>query len=178
MLQLNFGKLDNEIIKTKVSEGVYSFRGVPYYYIEHVQDETSEYVLVYNIHSVDDEVPQKKYKIETVSKTIRGGTILSNTIKSMLPNNKKYKKVYEPPIFLANIIPLGTDTTTGAVGKGFFEREKDRVTITQKEGTKVIHGEYTGVFICLSNIKWIKSYTPLDSILQYYQRIKGDRINV
>ncbi|BCK59850.1 hypothetical protein [Staphylococcus phage vB_SauH_DELF3] len=177
-MQLPFGKFAKLNMKTGVSEGMYSFRGAPFYYIEHVQDETYEYASLYNKHSVDDEVRQKKYKIGTVSKTSRGGNILNAAIKSMLPNNKKYHKVYAPPIFLANLIRLGTDMTEAAVGKGSFEREKHRVTITQKEVAGVIHGEDTGVFICLQNPKWIKLYTPLDCILQYYQRIKGYRINV
>lgn len=178
-MNFNFSAFDDNSLAVRISEGVYYFNGTPYYFIEHVEEELSEYVIVYDIHDKGDtENPQKKYRVEPYQKTIPGGTPLSNLIKSMMPKRKYSKKIVEEPIFVANIIPLGTDTVTGKVGKGFFEREKDRTIHTQKEPIKVIHGKYTGIFIGLSSVKWNRTYTPLESVVEYCRRVKGGRLNV
>ena len=178
-MDFNFSAFDDSSLAMRVSEGVYYFNDVPYYFIEHVEEELSEYVIVYDIHDKDEkDNPQKKYRIEPYQKTIPGGTPLSNLIKSMMPQRKYPKKVVEDPIFVANIIPLGTDTITGKVGKGFFERDKDRPQYSEKEPMKIIHGKYTGIFIGLTSVKWNRTYTPLESVVEYCKRVKGDRLNV
>ena len=178
-MDFNFSAFDESSLAMRVSEGVYYFNDTPYYFIEHVEEELSEYVIVYDIHDKDEkDNPQKKYRIEPYQKTIPGGTPLSNLIKSMMPQRKYPKKVIEDPIFVANIIPLGTDTITGKVGKGFFERDKDRPQYSEKEPMKIIHGQYTGIFIGLTSVKWNRTYTPLESVVEYCKRVKGDRLNV
>ncbi|BDA82259.1 hypothetical protein [Staphylococcus phage vB_SsapH-Golestan-105-M] len=178
-MDFNFSAFDESSLAMRISEGVYYFNDTPYYFIEHVEEELSEYVIVYDIHDREEkENPQKKYRIESYQRTIPGGTPLSNLIKSMMPQRKYPKKVVDDPIFVANIIPLGVDTITGKTGKGFFERDRDRTIYSQKEPTKVVHGQYTGVFIGLTNVKWNRTYTPLESVVEYCKRVKGDRLNV
>lgn len=178
-MDFNFSAFDTGSLAMRISEGVYFFNDVPWYFVEHVEEEQTEYVIVYDIHDrLEKEHPQKKYKIVEHENTITAGTPLSNLIKSMIPKTNKTKKVEDEPLFVASVIPLGKDTVTGKTGKGFFERGKDRETRTEKEGLKIIHGDYTGIFIGLSNIKWNRTYTPLSSVVEYYHREKSNRINV
>lgn len=178
-MDFNFSAFDSPSIKMRVSIGAYYFDGKPVYIVEHIEEDLSEYVIVYNVHDVNNiDNPVKKYRIEEYRKTIPGGTTISNIIKSRLPKKVTPKKVEEEPIFIATVIPLGRDTVTGETGKGFFERQPDNKKMTQKDGIVVEHGKYTGVFIGLSNIKWFSSYTPLESVVEYYKKTKEDRLNV
>lgn len=178
-MDFSFNAFDNPAITMRVSVGAYYFDGKPVYIVEHIEEDLNEYVLVYEVHDSNEiENPIKAFTTKEVRKTIPGGTLISNLIKSRLPNKVSYKRVNKDPLFVSNIIPIGTDTVTGKTGKGFFERTPDRTVTTQKEGVKVINGTYTGVFITLSNIKWFKSYTPLESVVQYYKKQRDERINV
>lgn len=178
-MDFSFNAFDSPSITMRISVGAYYFDGRPVYIVEHVEEDLSEYVIVYNVHDTNEkENPIKAFTTKEIKKTIPGGTLVSNLIKSRLPNKVSYKRVDKDPVFISNIIPLGVDTVTGKTGKGFFERTPDKVITSQKEGVKVQHGQYTGVFIGLDNVKWFKSYTPLESVVQYYNKQKEDRINV
>ncbi|ANT44823.1 hypothetical protein HOR18_gp160 [Staphylococcus phage vB_SscM-1] len=176
-MNFDFSAFDDSSVKMRVSEGVYYFEDNPIYIVEHVEEDLHEYVMVYDVQEGTKE-PMKKFTTEPVNtRTIPGGTKLSDIIKSRIPPRIQYKKVIHEPIFVSNIIHMGTDTVTGKVGKGFFERAKDK-EILSESGRKVIPGAYTGIFIGLSNIEWRKSYTPLESVIENYRRQREDRINV
>lgn len=176
-MNFDFSAFDDSSIQMRISEGVYYFDDIPIYIVEHIEESLNEYVLVYDIQEGTEE-PVKKYSTRAVNtRTIPGGTRLSEIIKSRIPAKIQQKKIIEEPIFVANIIHMGTDTVTGKTGKGFFERTRDSVTLTEK-GRKVIPGDYTGIFIGLSNIKWRNSYTPIDSVVESYRQQKENRINV
>ncbi|AAX92366.1 hypothetical protein TwortDSMZ_163 [Staphylococcus phage Twort] len=178
-MDFSFTSFEDERIAMRISEGIYYFKEEPIYWIEHIEENSDEYVFVYAIQDKKEEKPQKAYKVEEVTKTLKGGTYLSNRIKSLIPVKKQYKKVYKEPLFVANIIPsgIGIDTITGRSGKGFFERQREE-RITTSKGVTVKGGDYTGVFITLENIKWNRSYTPLESVVEYYKQTKEGRINV
>lgn len=178
-MDLSFSSFSDSGITMKVSEGVYYFGNVPVYIVEHIQEQDSEYVLVYAVDSSykksGDAV--KKYRMESKIKTIQGGTTLSDAIKSKIPKKTVTRKIVDEPLFMANIISQGVDTVTGATGKGFFERQPDSTVLTSK-GQEYVPGKYTGVFITLSNIKWRSSYTPIESVIAYYNKQKVERDNV
>lgn len=178
-MDFSFTSFEDENIAMRISEGVYYFRDEPIYWVEHIEENNDEYVFVYGIHDKNEEKPQKAYRVEEVTKTLHGGTYLSNRIKSLMPTKKQYKKVYKDPLFIANVIPsgIGIDTVTGRSGKGFFERQREE-RVTTSKGITIKGGEYTGVFISLESVKWNRSYTPLDSIVQYYKATKESDINV
>ena len=176
-MNFDFSAFDDKSITMRISEGVYYFEDIPIYIVEHVEEDLSEYILVYDVQEGTEE-PMKKFTTMSVNThTIPGGTKLSNIIKSRIPPRIQYKKIISEPIFVSNIIHMGTDTVTGKVGKGFFERARDKEVLSES-GRKIIPGDYTGVFIGLSSIEWRKSYTPLDSVVETYRRQKEDRINV
>lgn len=176
-MNLSFSSF-NDNIKVRVNEGVYYFEGTPIYFIEHVEEDFGEFVLVYDIHDrKNTEKPEKKYHMEKHKPNIQGGTFLSNIIQDRIDKSTKtkYKRVVEEPIFIAQIIQLGIDTVTGKTGKGFFERRKDELIMSSK-GNYIKHGDYTGVFIGLESIKWIKSYTPLEDVIKQYKQQKEDNL--
>ena len=44
------------------------------------------------------------------------------------------------------------------------------------KGNYIKHGDYTGVFIGLESIKWLKSYTPLEDVIKQYKQQKEDNL--
>lgn len=176
-MNFDFSAFDDDSIKMRVSEGVYYFDNIPIYIVEHIEEDMHEYVMVYDIQEGMAE-PVKKYSTKSENtRTIPGGTKLSNIIKERVPPKIQQKKIVHDPVFVADIIHMGIDTVTGKSGKGFFERSRDREIRTER-GFKIEPGHYTGVFIGLSSIKWRSSYTPLDSVIQYYRKQKESRLNV
>ena len=70
-MDFNFNAFDETSIPVRISEGVYYFNGTPFYFIEHVEEELSEYVLVYDIHDKSNkDQPEKKDHIENKQQTI------------------------------------------------------------------------------------------------------------
>lgn len=165
---------------TRISEGIFYFENIPQYYIIYVEEYGEEYVLVYRIQDKKAEKPTRAYKRIPINKTeqiLPGGTALSNLIREKIGDKIEYKTVYEEPLFVSIVVPNRRDTLTGKYGKGFFERKPENKTYTTKEA-KQTGGEYTGVFITIENVSWLKSYVPLESVIAEYQRMKEERINV
>lgn len=179
---MDFGSLDLEEgnMTTRISEGIFYFENIPQYYIVYVEEYMEEYVLVYKIQDKRAEKPTRAYKTIPVNKTkqlLPGGTELSDLIRRKVGDKIEYKTVYDEPLFVSVVVPNRRDTLTGKYGKGFFERQPESKNYTEKE-VKQKGGDYTGVFITLENISWIKSYVPLESVIAEYQRQKEERINV
>ena len=82
-MDFNFSAFDSPSIKMRVSIGAYYFDGKPVYIVEHIEEDLSEYVIVYNVHDVNNiDNPVKKYRIEEYRKTIPGGTTISILLKA------------------------------------------------------------------------------------------------
>ena len=166
---------------TKVHTGVLYVNKRPVYIVEVIEErgEPAEYVTVYAAHTPktvrgqensEDVTPVKAF--DTVKQEI--GKIKDTTVLGKLANKihkpkYKLKQVVKPPLFMTDILP-GVDTFTGKEGRGFYEREKDRVVIGKE--MKVIHGERTGVFIAFDSIVWEKTKVPTNNILADYHARK------
>ena len=114
---------------TKINEGVFYFKDTPEYYVIYVQERNEEYVLVYPIHDKKSDKPtikHKKKKRNLTDERIKGGTPISNYIKSKVGQNIKYETIYAQPLFVSTIVEHRQDSITGKYGKGFFERTPDK----------------------------------------------------
>lgn len=165
---------------SRINEGILYYKETPIYYIIYVEEFGEEYVLVYNIQDKEAKEPTRAYKRVPKNKTdelLPGGTQLSDMVRSKVGDKIEYLTVYEEPLFVAVVVPNKQDSLRGNFGKGFYERKPEGKRYKTK-GVKEIGGGYTGLFLTLDSIKWIKSYVPLESVIAEYQRVKEERINV
>jgi len=165
-------------LPTKVHTGVMYVNKKPVYIIEVVEEngENAEFVTVYEAHrhknEEDASIPVKAYDVvEKDMNYIKPTTLLGQLASKMVKPNKKRIKITKPPLFMTEIM-VGKDTFTGKEGRGFYEREKDEVRITKKEGIGVKRGDRTGVFISLDSIIWEKVRVPTTDLVEEYQARK------
>lgn len=165
---MEFTNLDGNILL--VQEGVLYFKKQAIYIIEKIESE-NDVVFVYDVHDGKAEYPIKEFELQTLSNELPGGSLISDTVKRLIPKKETKKKVDKPPIFIAPVVD-GIDTITQAQGEGFFERQPD--TLDPMSGN-IIEGNRTGIFISLKSIEWRKSYVPTNYVLRKYNQYKMDK---
>lgn len=162
-------KLDS--IPRMVYVGTLTVNKKPMYIVEvleEFQGANPQYVTVYEVEKGSNP-PIKAYKRERVTRKYKASTELGKLASMMFKPKVTERKVTNPPLFLTDIVE-GQDTFTGKFGRGFYEREKDSITISDGS-PKVIHGQSTGVFIGLDSIAWNKiTIAPDDILLEYEAR--------
>lgn len=159
----------------KMHTGTLYVNKQPVYIIDMLEesDGVKDYVTVYEAHrprftEQGEEVkPTKAYdRVPREIGAYRPTTVLGKIASKAFPSKKKVTLEERPPLFMAEIVE-GIDTMTGKEGLGFYEREKDEVTLNEK-GVNRKHGELTGVFISLDSITWEKVRVPSDDIIDEY----------
>lgn len=148
-----------------IRRGVLRVAKKPIYIVELIEDdeEVEPYVVVYDVQPGSNP-PEKAFNRKEINKGFKNTTVLGELAKKQFRVKKKYKAVENPPLFMAPIID-GTGTFTQQFGRGFYEREKDVLKLTES-GNRVIYGAPTGVFINLSSIDWIKAFIATEDIIK------------
>lgn len=157
-----------------VKEGVYYYNERPIYLVNLVEDSSDPYVLVFGIQDTSDtEHLVKAYHEEEVlaprkfSRATELSRIAAQKKVNDSPSQIKKVKVVNPPLFVSPCIE-GEDTFTGETSLGFNDRTPERETADSVP---------TGVFITLGTIRWIRSFIPRESFMEYFQLRKNSYLN-
>lgn len=144
----------------------------PIYVVELAEEATgSDIASVYRvkpgsnppIKDFDREEKELKYRESTYL-----GKLANASLKKAGKKQRKVEVVEKPPLFLAPVT-TAINTFTGELERGFFEREKDQLTIDSGK-VKMVYGQETGVFIGLKLIMWEKAFVNTgDLVSQYIQ---------
>lgn len=144
----------------------------PIYIVEHAEEQGgADIVSVYTVKE-GSQPPIKDF--ETIERKFKykEGTYLGKLANRLLGDSAPVKKVVEdkPPLFLAPVT-YAKGTFTGNFERGFYEREKDRFTVSEGK-MKIIYGDNTGVFIGLDSVKWDKAYVDAGDLTSKYVQDK------
>lgn len=171
-------EIENLSLPTKVHTGVLYVNKTPVYIVEIVEENgaNADFITVYEAHKHKEQsesnIPVKAYDVvERDLNYIKPTTVLGQIASKIVKPNKKKFKVTKPPLFMTEI-EVGKDTFTGREGRGFYEREKDEVRISKKEGVGVKRGVRTGVFVSLDSIIWEKVKVPTMGLVEEYKARK------
>jgi len=146
----------------------------PLYIIELQENEGSsaDVVSVYDVKNGSN--PPIKDYTETVISYKYGDTALGNLANEAHKERLKKtrtKTEEKPPLFLAPVT-IATNTMTGRMERGFFERKPDSFYKNEEGKPAIRYGENSGVFIGLSIIKWEQVYYSVEELIDQFVQDK------
>lgn len=153
----------------KLHKGCLYVDGDPVYIVEMLEDGNDPTMItIFKVQPKSDP-PVKEFKPKLVTPTFSTKTILGRLAAKKYRGKQKAVRVIEesPPLFMTPVV-YGFDTFTGADGRGFWEREEDKLEVVDGKVT-VTRGERTGVFISLDSVTWEKIVIPTGEVLKQWR---------